>query len=294
MPGQGSAELDRVGSCAKEMSMNATDATHMETLKGKLKATWMAGNYDYFCRFMESSAVEFLARLPVRPGDRLLDVACGSGQLALLAARGGAKVTGVDIATNAIAAARARAGAEGLDAKFDEGDAEELPYADESFDVVATLYGAMFAPRPDRVARELVRVCRRGGTIGMANWTREGFVGRMLLTIGKFVAPPGMPSPLLWGDEPTVRERLGNTLADPRLTRTHYRFDYAFSPEGVVDFFRENYGPVHRAFAALPPADQASLREALVDVWSGANQSGEPGRTVVDAEYLEVLGTRPS
>jgi SAM-dependent methyltransferase len=272
--------------------MSAKNTAEAESLKGKLKATWMAGNYDYFSRFMESSAVEFLARLPLCPGDRVLDVACGSGQLALLAARRGAKVTGVDIATNSIEAARGRAGSEGLDAKFGEGDAEELPYGDESFDLVATIYGAMFAPRPDRVARELVRVCRRGGTIGMANWTKEGFVGRMLQTIGKFVAPPGMPSPLLWGDETAVRERFGNTVADLRLARAQYRFDYAFPPEGVVDFFRENYGPANRAFAALAQTDQASLRKALTDLWSGANQSGEPGRTTVDAEYLVVLATR--
>ena len=272
--------------------MSATDVSELESLKGRLKATWMAGNYDYFSRFMESSAVEFLARLPLRGGDRLLDVACGSGQLALFAARKGARVTGVDIATNWIEAARGRAASEGLDATFDEGDAEQLQYGDESFDVVATLYGAMFAPRPDRVARELVRVCRRGGTIAMANWTKEGFVGRMFQAIGKFVAPSGMPSPLLWGDEATVHERLGHSVTDLRLTRVSYRFDYAFTPGGVVDFFRENYGPANRAFSALPRTDQVSLREALVDLWSGANRSGEPGRTVVDAEYLQVLATR--
>src|SRR5260221_9472381 len=116
--------------------MSATNAAEMESLKSKLKATWMAGNYDYFSRFMESSAVEFLARLPLRPADRMLDVACGSGQLAFLAARKGAKVTGVDIATNSIEAARGRAGSEGLDTKFDVGDAEELPYGDEGVDLV--------------------------------------------------------------------------------------------------------------------------------------------------------------
>ena len=138
----------------------------------------MDGNYDYFSRFMESSAVEFLNQLDVPAGALLLDVACGSGQLALIAARRGVKVTGVDIATNAILAARSRAIAEGLDARFDEGDAEALPYADAGFDVVASLYGAMFAPRPERVAAELLRVCRPGGTIAMGNWTPEGSSGR--------------------------------------------------------------------------------------------------------------------
>jgi SAM-dependent methyltransferase len=272
--------------------MSTTNTAEMETLKGKLKTTWMAGNYDYFSRFMESSAVEFLARLPVHPGDRLLDVACGSGQLALLAARQGARVTGVDIASNSIEAARGRARSERLEATFDEGDAEELPYRDGAFDIVASIYGAIFAARPERVARELVRVCRHGGTIGMANWTKEGFVGRMFQTIGQFVAPPGMPSPLLWGDETAVRERFGDGVASISLSRVKYRFDYAFPAEGVVDFFRENYGPANRAFASLPATAQAALRNALVDLWRGANQSGEPDRTVVDAEYLEVLATR--
>jgi hypothetical protein len=151
----------------------------------------------------------------------------------------------------------------------------------------------MFAPRPDRVAHELVRVCRRGGTIGMANWTKEGFVGRMFQTIGKFAsAPPAMPSPLLWGDETTVRERFGSSVSKLALTRVTYRFDYALAPEGVVDFFRDNYGPANRAFASLAPADQSSLRGALVDLWRGSNESGESGRTVVSAEYLEVVASR--
>jgi ubiquinone/menaquinone biosynthesis C-methylase UbiE len=183
--------------------------TDIDALKMRLKATWMDGNYDYFSRFMESSAVEFLDRLRVTPGSSLLDVACGSGQLGLIAARRGARVTGVDIATNAILAARGRANAEGLDARFDEGDAEALPYAQASFDVVASLYGAMFAPRPDRVAAELLRVCRPGGTIAMGNWTKDGFIGQMFKTFARFIAPPGMPAPVLWGEEAVVRERLG-------------------------------------------------------------------------------------
>jgi len=127
----------------------ATAVIEIDALKTRLKATWMDGNYDYFSRFMESSAVEFLDRLDIPAGMSLLDVACGSGQVALIAARRGLNVTGIDIATNAVAAARSRANADGLDARFDEGDAEALPYADASFDVVASLYGAMFAPRPE-------------------------------------------------------------------------------------------------------------------------------------------------
>ena len=273
------------------MTLPAT-ATDIDTLKARLKTTWMDGNYDYFSRFMESSAVEFLDRLGVEPGSTLLDVACGSGQLALLAARRGASVTGVDIATNAVLAARGRAAAEGLDARFDEGDAEALPYPDARFDVVASLYGAMFAPRPERVAAELLRVCRPGGTIAMGNWTSEGFVGQMFKTFARFIAPPGMPSPVLWGDESVVRERLGAGVSELKATRVDYRFDYPFAPDGVVEFFRQNYGPTTRAFAALGEAEGAALRSDLIELWTSRNLASDPARTLVDAEYLEVVGVR--
>ena len=270
----------------------AAATTDLSNLKARLKATWMDGNYDYFSRFMESSAVEFLDRIGVQPGTRLLDVACGSGQLALIAARRGARATGIDIATNLILAARGRAAAEGLDATFDEGDAEDLPYPDASFDVVASIYGAMFAPRPERVAAELLRVCRPGGTIAMGNWTKEGFVGKMFKTFSRFIAPPGMPAPVLWGDEDVVRERFNGGLSDLRLNRVKYRFDYKFPPAEVVEFFRENYGPTTRAFASLGETDRIALRADLVDLWASHNQAAEPARTVVDAEYLEVVGVR--
>ena len=269
-----------------------TTVSDFTALKSRLKATWEDGNYDYFSRFMESSAVEFLDRLNIPAGASLLDVACGSGQLALIAARRGVRVTGVDIAANLIQAARGRARAEGIDARFDEGDVEALPYADASFDVVASLYGAMFAPRPDLTASELLRVCRPGGTIAMGNWTPQGFVGTMFKTFARFIAPPGMPSPVLWGDERTVSERFGAGLSQLRTTRVNYRFDYPFTPEGVVEFFRENYGPTTRAFATLSDTDQAALRADLVTLWSSHNKAVEPGRTIVDAEYLEVVGVR--
>jgi SAM-dependent methyltransferase len=264
----------------------------IDALKQRLRATWMAGDYDRFSRFMEPSAVEFLDRVGIPPGASLLDVACGSGQLALVAARRGARVTGVDIAANSIRAARDRAQAEALPAQFDEGDAEALPYPDASFDVVASLFGAMFAPRPDLVAQELVRVCRPGGTIAMANWTRTGFIGQMFALVSRFIAPPGTPAPVLWGDESMVRERLGSAITDFRLTRVMYRFDYPFPPAGVVDFFRDYYGPTNRAFAALTPHDQEALHADLVALWRTHNQSSLANRTAVDAEYLQVVAIR--
>jgi hypothetical protein len=147
----------------------------------------------------------------------------------------------------------------------------------------------MFAPRPELVSAELLRVCRPGGRIAMGNWTREGFIGQMFKTFARFIAPPGMPSPVLWGDESTVRERLGDHVSDLRLTRVIYQFDYPFSPADVVEFFRQNYGPTTRAFATLEVADQASLRKELVELWASHNKASSPARTIVDAEYLEVV-----
>ncbi len=263
----------------------------LNLLKERLKTTWMAGDYDHFSRYMEQSAVEFLDRLPTRPGQSLLDVACGSGQLALVAARRGLSVTGVDIATNSIQAARGRALQEGLSVQFDEGDAEALPYLEESFDVTATIFGAMFAPRPELVAAELVRVTRPGGIIAMANWNAEGFIGKMFKVISKFISPPGMPSPVLWGDEETVRKRFASGIADLRLTRVIYTFDYPFPPADVVELFRTYYGPTKRGFDSLVESRRHLLRQELETLWSSHNKATD-GTTRVDSEYLEVVARR--
>jgi SAM-dependent methyltransferase len=262
-----------------------------DQLKARLKTTWMTGDYDLFSRYMEKGAELFFQRLNVRPGTRLLDVGTGAGQLALIAARAGAKVTGCDISTNWLEQARARAAVEGLDVTFEEGDAEALPYKDGQFDVVVSLIGAMFAPSPERVAAELTRVCRPGGMIAMANWTPGGFVGQMFKTIAKHIAPSGMPSPVLWGDEATVRERLHDGIADLKFARRDYRFDYPFAPDAVVEFFRVHYGPMTRAFASLDANEQQQLRSELVQLWSAHNMASRDA-TRVDAEYLEVIATR--
>lgn len=272
--------------------MTATMTPEMQTLKTRLKTTWMSGNYATFAKPMEPGALEFLHRLSIPSGTQMLDVGCGAGQIAIPAARAGVHVTGVDIATNQIEQARARAQAEGLKVRFDEGDAEMLPYADGSFDVVVSLVGAMFAPRPDRVAAELVRVCQPGGRIVMANWTPEGFVGQMFKIIGKHVPPsPLMPSPLLWGNEEVIRERLHDGVAELHLTRRQYPFEYAFGPAEVVEFYRNYYGPTNRAFAALDEAGQAALRRDLEQLWVRENQATD-GMTRYGSEYLEVIAVR--
>jgi ubiquinone/menaquinone biosynthesis C-methylase UbiE len=273
-------------------SAATSPTTHeINQLKTRLKITWMAGDYDTFSRYMETDAHLFFRRIGVPRGASLLDVGCGAGQLALIAARAGVKVTGCDIAPNWIERARTRARAEGLNAIFDEGDAEALPYADASFDVVASLVGAMFAPRPELVAAEMTRVCRPGGRIVMANWTPQGFIGQMFKTIAKYIAPNGMPSPVLWGDEGTVRQRLCDGIADVKCTPRFYQFEYPFPPEAVVDFFREHYGPMAKAFASLNSAGQDKLKNELVALWSSNNRAEGSG-TIVDAEYLEVIAIR--
>ena len=264
----------------------------MEGLKARLKATWMSGDYAHFATYLEPGALEFLSRIPIEPGARILDVACGAGQIAIPMSRAGAKVTGVDIATNLIEQARARAQAEGLDARFDEGDAEMLPYADGSFDIVVSLIGAMFAPRPELVAAELKRVCRPGGKIIMGNWTPTGFVGQMFKVHGKHVPPPAiMPPPVKWGDEETVRERLKDGISHLKISRRIYPFRYPFPPGEVVEFFRAYYGPSYKAFAALEAEKQSALREELEELWTAHNTATD-GRTLIEAEYLEVVAIR--
>jgi len=271
--------------------MTSAVTSEVENLKARLKSIWTAGDYDRFSRYMEGGAREFYERLNIVPGCQLLDVACGSGQLALIAAKDGIGVTGVDIASNLVERARARAQAEGLRARFEEADAEALPFENASFDVVASLIGAMFAPRPELVAKELLRVCVPGGTIAMANWTPQGFVGQMFKTVSKFIAPNGMPSPALWGDEATVRERLGHGLSELSLTRRQYLFSYPFPPSDVVEFFRLYYGPTNRAFASLDAYGGERLRRELEALWSAHNRAGTDCTTVL-AEYLEVIGVR--
>jgi len=273
--------------------MESTQMTpEIESLKAKLRATWIAGDFGEIAKSIEAGAEEFVERLDLKPGTRVLDVACGTGNLAIPAARKGADVTGVDIAPNLIEQAQARAEAEGLNAEFEVGDAEAMPYADRSFDVVMTMFGAMFAPRPDVTARELKRVCRPGGLLAMANWTPEAFTGQMFKTNGKHVPPPPeMPSPILWGKEDVVRERLAEGFADLQTTRRKITFTYPFGPTDVVEHFRMYFGPTQKAFESLDTAGQNALRADLEQLWTEHNRATD-GTTEVESEYLEVRAIR--
>jgi SAM-dependent methyltransferase len=255
----------------------------------------MAGDFGQIALYSSDSAEEFIDRLNIQPGMRVLDVACGTGNLAIPAARKGAQVTGVDIAPNLLEQARARATAEKLPAVFTEGDAEQLNLPDAQFDVVMTMFGAMFAPRPEVVAAELARVCRPGGIIAMANWTPGGFVGKMFALGSRHVPPPeGMPAPVLWGDEQVVRERLAPHVSRIDTARRTVEFNYPFPPAEVVHFFRRYFGPTLRAFSRLDTEGQKAYAADLEELWRSANQAGKgsAGHTLVPAEYLEVIAVR--
>lgn len=233
-----------------------------------------------------------MARLPLKPGLRLLDVACGTGNLALIAARAGCVTSGIDIASNLVLQARARAAAEGLQIDFQEGDAEELPFAAASVDMVVSMYGLMFAPRPERAASEALRVCRPGGVIALANWTPDGFIAENFRRVARHVQPAGgASSPLMWGDEKTVVARLGGEVKDLQMTRRVARLRYPFPPGQTVDFFRQFYGPTVRAFASLDAGGRGKLHADLEDMFVTHNRSSD-GATEVEAEYLEVIATR--
>ena len=274
--------------------MTTVTMTPVETdaLTARTKATWMAGDFGKIAKSYEPGAAEFIERLDIQPSEHVLDVACGTGNLAIPAARSGAQVTGIDIAPNLVEQAQTWAHSEGLAIRFEEGNAEQMPYADASFDLVVTMFGAMFAPRPDDVATELVRVCRAGGRIAMANWTPDGFIGQMFKIMGKHVPPaPGVPSPLQWGNEALVKERLGDQIADLKCTPRTITFHFPFSPTATVEYFRTYYGPTLRAFATLSSEAQEALRSDLEQLWTQHNRS-QNGVTQVDSTYLEVVAVR--
>lgn len=264
----------------------------VDQMKQRMRIAWMAGDFGQIAQYTAEYAEEFVDRLQIQPGARVLDVATGTGNLAIPAARKGAQVYGIDIAPNLLEQARRRAAAENLKAAFEEGDAEQLPYPDAHFDVVMSMFGAMFGPRPERVAAELARVCRPGGVIAMANWTPESFVAKQFRAGNRYVPPPpGVPAPVLWGDDPVVRERFGPYASEIRTTRQLIQFEFPFPPREVVQFFRQYFGPTQIALSALSAQEQNAYLADLEQLWRDHNEAADE-RTVVHAEYLEVVATR--
>lgn len=263
----------------------------IEAQKSRVRATWVAGDFGIIAKSLAAGAQSFVDRLNITEGMNVLDVACGTGNQSLPAARRGADVTGIDLAPNLIEQAIANAATEGLKIKFEVGDAEALPYADDEFDLVISMFGAMFAPRPEVVISELVRVCKPGGRIAMANWTASGFGGELANVYSKYITPPaGAIPPTLWGDEETVAQRFGDRVSDLQLTRRPMPIIYPFGPAEVIQCMRENFGPTIMTFASLNESEQAALHKDLVELWTKHNEATD-GTTLVTSEYLEVIAT---
>jgi ubiquinone/menaquinone biosynthesis C-methylase UbiE len=276
------------------VSNTKTAVPDIKTVKARMKATWEDGDYASFATYMEAGAEEILQSWKIAPGQRLLDVGCGAGQSALPAARLGLKVTGVDIAENLIEHANNRAKSEGVEAHFEVGDAEDLPFEEDSFDVVITMIGAMFAPRPDCVVDEMARVLRPGGELLMANWTPHGMPAQMFKCVAGYVPPPpGAIPPVLWGDEATVTERLGEHFSDIHMTRKNYpQWHYPFNAAELVEFFRAHFGPVKRAFESINSESHENLFRELEEIYTNTSEIDEHGITIVEGEYLNIVATR--
>lgn len=256
------------------------------------RTIWGSGDFDRIAAGFREDAAEFVSRRELAKDQKVLDVACGSGNLTIPAARTGAAVTGLDLIPSLLKSAAAWAINENLDISLDEGNAEELPYDDESFDVVLSMFGLMFAARQERIEPELRRVVRRGGQIALANWVRSGFVGEMLNIHTSLVAPPpGLQSPLRWGDPKVLRSWFRNQYWSVSFTPRVLTFRYKYTPAGIVELFRKEYGPTVRAFASLDEDGRAELNRALVRHWQN-HATVENGITHVKAEYLEVVATR--
>jgi len=270
--------------------MRATlTAGDLAAVKIRQQATWASGDYAVIGSTLQLVGENLCEALDVHAGWKVLDVAAGNGNASLAAARRGCDVTASDYVDALLDGAARRAAADGLPIATQVADAEALPFDDGSFDAVLSTFGVMFTPDHQQAGRELGRVCRPGGRIGLANWTPDGFVGAMLKIVAAHVPPPaGVPSPLLWGTEDHLREVLDGCDID--VTRRSFTFRYR-SPQHWFETFRDYYGPLHNAWAALDDAGRASLEAQLTALAEQANRSGAPALTV-DSDYLEVVATK--
>ncbi|KDR29453.1 MULTISPECIES: class I SAM-dependent methyltransferase [Caballeronia] len=260
-------------------------------IKARQQATWASGDFAVIGTTLQIVGEMLAESIDVRAGERVLDMAAGNGNATLAAARRFARVTSTDYVPALLEKGRARAQAEGLAIDFEVADAENLPFDDGSFDVVLSTFGAMFTPDHRRSASEMLRVAKSGGRIGMANWTPEGFIGQLFKIIGAYVPPPaGLQSPALWGTEPHLVALFGAEAADIRCVRKYFNMRYE-SPAHWIQVFRDFYGPVHRAFAALDAAKQADLEREIGGLLERCNVAG-PSSLVVPSEYMEVVIVR--
>ena len=263
-------------------------APDLDAVKERQQKTWASGDFSVVASRIVFQAEHLCEAANLQAGWRVLDVATGSGNAAIAAARRGCEVVGIDYVPALLERARRRRDAEGLDAQFIEGDAEALPYANGQFDVVSSVFGAMFAPDQERTADELTRVTRSGGRIGLASWTPEGFIGQYFKTNAKHVPPPaGVRSPLQWGTSERIGELFGDVAAEIRLERRFYAFR-ARSPQAWIEDFRRYYGPTLKSFEAVGEAGREALENDLLELIAHFNRAVD-GTMVVPSEYLEVV-----
>jgi SAM-dependent methyltransferase len=263
----------------------------LAAIKARQQATWASGDYAVVARTLQIVAESLCETADLRAGETVLDVATGTGNTAIAAARRFAGVTAIDYVPALLEHGRARAAAEGLDVVFRQADVEDLPFPDASFDAVLSTYGVMFAPDQERAAREITRVCRPGGRIALASWTPEGFIGELFRVVGAHVPPPaGLRPPAAWGTEARLRELFGAQAADIRIVPREFAFRYR-SAGHWVDVFRAFYGPTHKAFLALDPPGQQALEADMIALLGRFDRGGAAG-LVVPSAYVEVVITR--
>ncbi|MEV4470090.1 class I SAM-dependent methyltransferase [Nonomuraea salmonea] len=258
------------------------------SLKHYQRSAWSAGDYTSVAGTTTIASELLIEHLDVRPGERVLDAACGSGNATIACARRFADVTGLDFSASMLEDARRRMEAERVSARLIEADVENIPLPDGDFDVVVSAFGAMFAPDQKRTAAELLRVCRPGGRIGLASWTATGSLGGLFEIMSRYIPPtPGTPQPTGWGDPDRLRELFGDGIAGIRTARRDFVFRYR-SPEHWLEHFKTNFGPTSMVFSVLPPRQAAALERDLIEMWAPWNRATD-GALIAPVEYLEAI-----
>ncbi len=263
----------------------------LNALKARQQAAWASGDYAVIGTTLQLVGERLAEACDLRWDEQVLDVAAGNGNATLAAARRGCRVTSTDYVPELLKRGEERARAEHLNVEFQVADVEALPFRDGAFDVVVSTFGVMFAPDQAQAAKELGRVCRSGGRIGLANWTPQGFIGQMFKTLGRHVPPPaGALPPSRWGDEEQLRSLFADSLGNLSVNRQQFNFRYR-SAAHFIDVFRTWYGPVHKAFASLEAANASALENDLTQLLNDHNVAGASS-LVVPSEYLEVVISR--
>lgn len=260
-------------------------------IKTRQQKVWSTGNYSVIGATLPIISEELCEAIDLRSGERVLDVASGNGNTAIAAARRFCKVTGIDYVPALLEDGRKRAVAESLPVTFQEGDTENIPFADAAFDVVLSTFGVMFTPHQEKAASELLRVCRSGGRIGLANWTPNGFIGDLFRVIGKYAPPPaGLKPASLWGTEERLRELFGDEITSLRTTKRDYVFRYR-SAAHWLEVFAAYYGPIVTTFYALDEAKQEQFSREVIGLLESRKRAGD-GTLIVSSEYLEVIAIK--